>query len=105
MCIYVCIYIYIHKHVYIYMYTYVCVYIYTYIYVYIYILTCIYTHVHMNIHIYIQVRLLGSKLPESQAEFYDEEDEAMYYAMMARNEIVMDVLWRYWENVQVCLCV
>ena len=46
------------------------------------------------------VKLVGRGLKGAQTEFYDEEDEAMYYAMMARNDVVVDILGRYGENVQ-----
>jgi len=46
------------------------------------------------------VRLLGHHIPGAQSEFYDEEDEAMYYAMKARDDMVVDLLARYGENVQ-----
>jgi hypothetical protein len=46
------------------------------------------------------VRLLGRQMPGAKTEFYDEEDEAMYYAMKSRDDMVEDLISRYGENVQ-----
>ena len=40
------------------------------------------------------VRLLGRHIPGAKTEFYDEEDEAMYYAMKSRDDVVEDLISR-----------
>ena len=45
------------------------------------------------------VRLVNNALPGCKTEFYDEDDESMYYAQMSRNNAIVDMMSRYGENV------
>jgi hypothetical protein len=45
-------------------------------------------------------RLVNTSLEGHKEEFYDEEDEAMYYAMISRHNAVVDMMERYGEDVQ-----